>query len=295
MSWIKWTHGLSRKPEVMQIAYRLGRSRHEVAGLLMEWWEWTDVNVNIDESASGFDPDACPGVVRVGADGLRMIDAITGVEGMAEALVSVGWASIENGNLVLPNFGRHNGKSAKARALDAARKRADRRNSVRKASGSKPDKIRNRGEEKRGDKKVPSEPTSADKPPPKEKPRNPLFDAVAEVTGYDPATAGGLLGSVAAALAKADPPYTPEDVREFARQFVVLCPYAARDGRTRPEPKELQTHIGKLRNSAPPPTAPTTKPAGGFKTKAEKDKYILARQTLDAMGEHNIPTPEEWK
>jgi hypothetical protein len=149
MSWIKWTHGLSRKPEVMQIAYRLGRSRHEVAGLLMEWWEWTDVNVNIDESASGFDPDACPGVVRVGADGLRMIDAITGVEGMAEALVAVGWASIENGNLVLPNFGRHNGKSAKARALDAARKRAGRRNSVRKTSGSNPDKIRNRGEEKR--------------------------------------------------------------------------------------------------------------------------------------------------
>lgn len=149
MSWIKWTHGLSRKPEVMQIAYRLGKSRHEVAGLLMEWWEWTDVNVNIDESASGYDPDACPGVVRVGEDGLRMIDAITGVAGMAESLVSVGWASIENGNLVLPNFGRHNGKSAKARALDAARKRADRRNSVRKTSGSKPDKIRNRGEEKR--------------------------------------------------------------------------------------------------------------------------------------------------
>ena len=173
MSWIKWTHGLSRKPEVMQIAYRLGRSRHEVAGLLMEWWEWTDVNVNIDESASGFDPDACPGVVRVGADGLRMIDAITGVEGMAEALVSVGWASIENGNLVLPNFGRHNGKSAKARALDAARKRADRRNSVRKASGSKPDKIRNRGEEKRGDSKDPHTPlaggdVSKPKTPPKE-------------------------------------------------------------------------------------------------------------------------------
>lgn len=152
MSWIKWTHGLSRKPEVMQIAYRLSRSRHEVAGLLMEWWEWTDVNVNIDESASGYDPDACPGVVRVGEDGLRMIDAITGVTGMAESLVSVGWASIENGNLVLPNFGRHNGKSAKARALDAARKRADRRNSVRKTSGSKPDKIRNRGEERREEK-----------------------------------------------------------------------------------------------------------------------------------------------
>jgi hypothetical protein len=158
MSWIKWAHGLSRKPEVMQIAYRLGRPRHEVAGLLMEWWEWTDVNVNIDESASGFDPDSCPGVVRVGADGLRMIDAITGVEGMAEALVAVGWASIENGNLVLPNFGRHNGKSAKARALDAARKRACRRNSVRKTSGSNPDKIRNRGEEKRRDKDPPNPP-----------------------------------------------------------------------------------------------------------------------------------------
>lgn len=185
MSWIKWTHGLSRKPEVMQIAYRLGRSRHEVAGLLMEWWEWTDVNVNIDESASGYDPDACPGVVRVGEDGLRMIDAITGVTGMAEALVSVGWASIENGNLVLPNFGRHNGKSAKARALDAARKRADRRNSVRNPSGSKPDKIRNRGEEKRGEKSNTPQPPvggSVGKPaktpkPPKPKAEHPHFAA----------------------------------------------------------------------------------------------------------------------
>lgn len=101
---------------------------------------------------------------------------------------------------------------------------------------------------------------SADKPP--EVPqtteprparqRNPLFDAVAEVTRTDPATAGGLIGKVAAALAKADPPYTPDEVREFGRRFWALCPWGQRDNRP-PTPNELQTHIGKVR-ATPPPT-----------------------------------------
>lgn len=85
------------------------------------------------------------------------------------------------------------------------------------------------------------------------RPRNPLFDAVAEVCGMDPVTAGGLIGSVAAALSRAHPPYTPEDVREFGRRFHELLPLAAKDGRPRPYPKELQNHIGSVRLPASPP------------------------------------------
>ena len=282
--WIPMKCDLQEDPAVILIAATLGIDEFAVVGRLHRLWSWANKHTTTGNAH---------GVTS------EWVDRYLSTPGFATAMHSAGWLRLRSGGIDFPNFDRWNSQNAKQRALTARRvanhklKRVTDGNAKGNAPGVS-DALPT--EQKRTkQKKVPSEPTSADKPPPKEKPRNPLFDAVAEVTGYDPATAGGLLGSVAAALAKADPPYTPEDVREFARQFVVLCPYAARDGRTRPEPKELQTHIGKLRNTAPPPTAPTTKPAGGFKTKAEKDKYILARQMLDASGGEHFQTPEEWQ
>jgi hypothetical protein len=150
--WIKWTKGLARKPEVLQIASRLGVSRHAAVGILMEVWEWADDNVVIDDSASGFDPDNCPGSVRLGDQSASLFDATFGVPGLADAMTAVGWIAIRSGSLVFPNFARHNGKSAKARALDSARKRTARQSSpasVPIPSGSQPDRTRIRGEEKR--------------------------------------------------------------------------------------------------------------------------------------------------
>jgi hypothetical protein len=98
--------------------------------------------------------------------------------------------------------------------------------------------------------------------PKKPRERNPLFDAVAEVCGLDAATAGSLIGKVAAALAAAEPVYTPDDVRAFGRRFWELCPHA-RGERTRPNPGELQKWIGRLRaDSKAPPVTPAhpTKP-----------------------------------
>lgn len=48
----------------------------------------------------------------------------------------------------------------------------------------------------------------------KERPRNHLFDAIVKVTGFDPSlkSNGSLIGKVAASLAAANPPYTPEEV-----------------------------------------------------------------------------------
>jgi hypothetical protein len=95
-----------------------------------------------------------------------------------------------------------------------------------------------------------------------DKPRepNPLFDAIAEVTGLDPATAGGLIGSVAASLSKAEKPYGPADIREFARRFHEFCPHAAKDTppRLRPTAKEIERYIGLIR-AGPPAATPTTR------------------------------------
>jgi hypothetical protein len=86
--------------------------------------------------------------------------------------------------------------------------------------------------------------------PPKPRPRDELFDALAEVTASDPALVGSQLGKLRADLGKADPPYTAEDVREFGRRFLDLCPWAAEDGRTTPTLGELRNHLGKLRAKA---------------------------------------------
>jgi DNA-binding transcriptional regulator YiaG len=118
--WIKWAKGLARKPEVVQIAIRLGLSRHAVAGLLMEVWEWADENVVLN--LSGSEPDDCPGCVPFEGTPEQLISALTGVTGLADAMTAAGWLRCRSGSLVFPNFNRHNGNTAKSRALDSSRK-----------------------------------------------------------------------------------------------------------------------------------------------------------------------------
>jgi len=50
-----------------------------------------------------------------------LIDYVSGVTGFGEAMNLSGWLVQDGHNLVLPNFDRHNGKSAKNRALTAQR------------------------------------------------------------------------------------------------------------------------------------------------------------------------------
>lgn len=77
------------------------------------------------------------------------------------------------------------------------------------------------------------------------RPRNERFDAIAEITGLDPATAGDSIGRVAASLAKADPPYTPDEIREFGRRFRELCPWAKGPA---PAPGLIKQNIGLIRS-----------------------------------------------
>jgi hypothetical protein len=175
--WIKWSKGLARKPEVVQIAIRLGMTRHAVAGLLMEVWEWADDNVS---NLSGSEPDDCPGTVPFSGLPEQLFVALTGVAGLADAMTAVGWISTRNGSLVFPNFGRHNGKSAKTRALDSSRKQrtrslsASRPPGVPNMSAACPDPNRtNAGPEKRREEKRREEgreEVASDPAPPKPKP-----------------------------------------------------------------------------------------------------------------------------
>lgn len=179
-SWIKWAKGLTRRPEVLQIASRLGRSPREVAAILMELWEWADDNVAPDnESAKS------PGFVRIVSGNCPPIDGILSVDGLTKCLVDVGWLIVHEDRIEFPKFGRHNGKSAKQRALDAERvaeRRARSPQNVRVLSGLEPDGITTRGEEIRGDLNNPSISPQGESPStPKQEPSKPKPDPDPEV------------------------------------------------------------------------------------------------------------------
>jgi len=76
--------------------------------------------------------------------------------------------------------------------------------------------------------------------------RDPLFDAIAEVCQVDPITTGPSIGKVKAALLKASPPYSPDEVRAFGKGWW------AWDRRTDPPSLwNLQEKIGKVRATSP--------------------------------------------
>jgi len=98
--WIKIQHALPDKPEVVQMAADLGIDQDAVVGKLIRLWVWADQQCAIGDALSVTE---------------SFLDRITFVTGFAAALRSVGWLTGNNKDLTLPNFERHNGKTAKTR------------------------------------------------------------------------------------------------------------------------------------------------------------------------------------
>jgi hypothetical protein len=100
--WIKVEHATPDKPEVWQMAGILNMNADEVFGKLFRVWRWFDQHTENGNA--------------VGVS-YSLIDRVAGVAGFAEAMTLSGWLN-QNGHLLsLPNFSRHNGKTAKNRAL----------------------------------------------------------------------------------------------------------------------------------------------------------------------------------
>jgi len=108
---------ISTKPEVFQIANETGLDRFSVVGRLQAIWSWFDEHTETGNAK---------GVTLV------TVDAIVSFVGFAQAMQNAGWLDEKLGVLILPNFGKHNGETAKARANTAKRVAAHR--------GSKPEK-----------------------------------------------------------------------------------------------------------------------------------------------------------
>lgn len=172
-------------------------------------------------------------------DGFNLddVDEQVGWPGFAEAMQQVGWLKLHEDGIHLPKYREH-AVTPEAQAVKRKSAKAKAGDGVAVTTGSQA-----------------------------ERPRNELFDAVAEVTGSDPSVTGSHVAKISNALAKAKPPYTPLEVRLFAKRFHDLCPWAKEGGRTIPTLGEIEKHIGKVRlqpaaKKGPKPwVAPQDRPA----------------------------------
>jgi len=136
--WIKWSKGLASRREVVLVAAKLGLDRHDVAGRLMVLWEWADDNIP-DSDIDDLSLDAS---LSLGDKAFSFIDALVCFPGFADALASseVRWLTARSsGRIAFPHFGRHNGTTAKTRALESRKKQRQRA----KGKKSSPETSRN--------------------------------------------------------------------------------------------------------------------------------------------------------
>ena len=131
VAWIKLRHEIHDDLAVVGIACELNITEDEVVGRLARVWTWFD-----QQTEDGQAPMTT-----------AFIDRIARLPGFAEAMIRQSWLTCDNGIVYLPNFDRHNGSTAKARALGADRQQAlrDRRNAARNAPplrGALPEEIR---------------------------------------------------------------------------------------------------------------------------------------------------------
>lgn len=104
--WIKFETTTSDKPEVWAMAGKLQIDPDAVVGKLLKVWAWFDEQT-VDGNA--------PSVTKA------LLNSKVCVTNFCEAMIEVGWMMEADGQICLPNFDRHNGKTAKNRALTSKR------------------------------------------------------------------------------------------------------------------------------------------------------------------------------
>lgn len=105
--WLKFEINTPEKREVLAMTVELGYDDPDLTvGKLLRVWRWFDQHT-VEGNAMNVTP--------------ALFDRLIGVTGITNSMVNVGWLIINEHGLTLPNFERHNGKTAKARVLTAVR------------------------------------------------------------------------------------------------------------------------------------------------------------------------------
>lgn len=106
MAWIKIDHVTPDKPEIVAIADALRIDQDAAFGKCVRIWIWAD-----QQSVDGDDLPVTP----------SFIDRLANCPGFADCLVKIGWLKKRHDRLSIPHFDRHNGQTAKNRALSSVR------------------------------------------------------------------------------------------------------------------------------------------------------------------------------
>lgn len=109
--WLKIEKATLGKPEVFAIAQALEIDSDEVIGKLLRVWDWFDTY-----TTDGKTPRLM----------LKRLEQVLGCTQFLKAMQEVGWLKIGSATVELPNFDRHNGQTAKARALGNNRAKSHR-------------------------------------------------------------------------------------------------------------------------------------------------------------------------
>jgi hypothetical protein len=109
----------------------LGIGRDQMVGLLVRYWIWLDKNL------SRSCPDFVPHLSQ------KSLDELLQCPGFAATLDAIGWAKFDGDarTLQVAHAERHNGKTAKTRAMDQKKKARNRPVSVPISSRSRPDVV----------------------------------------------------------------------------------------------------------------------------------------------------------
>jgi hypothetical protein len=106
MSWIKIEHDLVTSPKFVTVASRLRHGRVTVLGACVTLWMIADKHAVED---------------RLYSLTLEGLDALVDLPGFGSAMAEVGWIRVYPDCLEVVDYQRHNGPTAKARAMDARR------------------------------------------------------------------------------------------------------------------------------------------------------------------------------
>src|SRR5262245_7732725 len=109
--WIKMRVNIGEDPAVIAMACALRVSEDEIVGKLHRLWSGAD-----QHSTNG----------RVDGVSVQWIDRHVNCRRFGDVMEKAGWLEVDQTGITFPHFDRHNGASAKSRAMDAERKRQGR-------------------------------------------------------------------------------------------------------------------------------------------------------------------------
>lgn len=109
--WIKMRTNLLTDPSVVAICSLTSLDEFAVIGRLHTFWSWAD-----QHTRNGYAANVTP----------KWVDKFLRHDGFSAALLAVDWLKVDDNGVRVPRFDKHNGQSAKSRALARERMAAKR-------------------------------------------------------------------------------------------------------------------------------------------------------------------------